>query len=820
MSNELIYTLISECELPQIEQLWADGVSDEVFSPFFACLIVNLADDKMNAWYKDFIKGTESAYHTALATGSELIGGNLYWQLPYHQTMAQKIAQATFVDDALLQTAFPLATHAGYDYIAEQADLLDMSVQDFAKSKLHTIASDLPAWAELVVAPEVLSQVSVTNLVNKTLQSDLGIGANSVDDDVFLVEHLDNPIEDDKEVTLDFTDDIVLSEDDFVLETGATTLAKDNAEKTNAQTAKALADTQDDWTLKSDVSPDNAPKSLADELDELNAMGNFGVTAAAQRPATLGLDDSIVLPKTMLDKSAPEDGVVDIKIDGLDDIIIDKTPSDDNSRQSDADSTDEAGVQTARADNVAPALLDDDEEERKTAPITVPKKVKKPKVAKKSSGNSSNGNALKIALPVLLLLAAVGGGGFWYYQNKMNAPAPEPVAVVAEETPAAPPLPVQSLPPSHLSMTVDELGNLYACRAELGNDALLQQVLALLQANFASTVCAMDVNNGVSQDMVGLDKLTSVIGLLKTSPFASLELSGDTLWIHSPNAEEVARLTRDMSALMEGAVKVVARPPLDRMAEIDASIAKGSSLMSGLAENADPHNLARAMSAPIFDLNTGAVPEANLLLLSAAAERLKAKPETRLIIVSHSDDTGDKAQARQMTKQRAELVKKALLDMGVTDHQLVAQGVGYDFPIMDNHTDLGRFKNNRIEFLVYEDGVFNALNAPAVQEQEAKMLAEQQAQANAQQQAQQAQAQMPPVQQPQALPPPQPTYGVVNGQIVEQGAPLPAAQFAPIQAPPPVSISSGSGSNSGGIDDDLLRPLGSEVGSGTASQVH
>lgn len=846
MSNELIYALIGEAELPQIEQLWADGISDEVFLPFFACLIANLADEEMGAWYYDFVDSTDIAFRAATATGSKLIGGDRYWDHPYHKIMAEKIAQANFLDDDILHTAFPLATHAGYEYLVEQADLLSMSLQDFAKAKLHTIAPALPAWANLVVAPNVVSQVSVTSLVNKTLQNDLGIATNSVDDDVFLVEHLSNPIEEPADTDIEFSDeDFIIGAEipDDVKAELPKAIIDNHVPPTNIPTTKAneqlaLDDVLDfeestnitSSTVISAPEPSNVtiPKSLADELDELNRLAAMG------KPYTGAVTTSTPTQDYEIDLSTPTSAPLPIDLDApiepLAPIAI-KKPKQEVSRPIPAPMTSKSSspILDELDDGHQPIVHDkteqgiEKEEERRVASITRPKDdfgLGEPISKKQKSGNG----ALKIALPILLLLA-LGGGGFWYYQNHLSVPEPT-VSVSVVDEPIAPPapLPVQSLPPSHLLLTVDENGGLYACRAELGNDGLLQQVVGLLQTNFSNTVCAMDVNTGVSQDMIGLNKLTSVIGLLKTSPFASLELAGDTVWIHSPNPDEIARLVQDMGALMEGAVKVLPRPALNVSAEIDASIAKGNSVLTALAQNADAHSLARAMSVPIFDLSGGVVPEANRLLLAAAAERLKAKPETRLIIAVHSDDIGDKAQARTQTQTQANLVKSALMEMGVSDFQLVAKGVGSDFPIMDNHTELGKFKNRRVEFLVYDDGVFNALGAPAVQEQqaaaEAAAKAEAEAAAKAEAEAQaaelQAQQQMQQQAQMQAMQqPPQPTYGVVNGQIVEQGLPQanPPAQFAPIPAPPPISISGGD------IDEDLLRPIGSEGSKGMSSQV-
>lgn len=926
MSNDLIYTLIGESELPQIEQLWADGVSDEVFSPFFACLIANLADSQMASWYQSFIQATDTAYGTAIATGSGLMGSDAYWQHPYHTKLSQRIVEATGVDGLLLRVAFPLATHAGYDYISEQADLAGLSIQEFAKSKLSSIISILPAWADEVIAFNVLSQASVDSLVNNALQSDLGVKPTD-HDDMFLVEDLDTEMALSEPQTIDeglISTEIELSDEDFVLESSTpshadellsslrtTAPSEPNLQTSASQSGKSVpifeptipampslistqADTLSDELvldfsqselMSAPTAPQETPiqdeqsvlAELENEIQQVTAStakSKLQVKSAQLSGGVFQDESTTILAKKSEPKPAMDLGVA-LELDALEALSAQKTaehtakpvPADNElsydvqnlelaqkisnkqkqAKLSHADdfadlpSVDELasqseigqGVMTdeptvAERDFYESSNLDKPQKHGDTERTTTPILTKDGQKTKKSQKDS---NVLRMALPIFLLLLAAGGGGaFWYHQQSLNEPVPEPAqTVVAEPTPPPPPpLLVQSLPASHLSLTVGEEGKLYACRAELGNEALMQQVLRLLQANFTSTTCAIDVNSSVSQDMIGLDKLTSVIGLLKTSPFASLELAGDTIWIHSPNPEEVNRLVQDMGALMAGATKVMARPPLNRASEIDDSIAKGSAAMSTLPENADPHALARAMSVPIFDLSTGALSDGNRQLLMAAAERLKAKSDIRLIIVAHSDESGNKAQARIATKQKAELIKKAMVEMGVSDFQLITQGVGYDFPIMDNQTELGRFKNNRIEFLVHNDEVFRALNAPVVQEQEAAALAAAQAEAEARAAAEAkaaaeaaAHAQMIAQQQMQAaaqaaIQEAQFDAGDLNiqGMPDANSMPIPPAQFAPIVVPPADSNASGK------IDDDLLRPIGSDIGKGMSSQVH
>ncbi len=84
--------------------------------------------------------------------------------------------------------------------------------------------------------------------------------------------------------------------------------------------------------------------------------------------------------------------------------------------------------------------------------------------------------------------------------------------------------------------------------------------------------------------------------------------------------------------------------------------------------------------------------------LQALADYLKAAPSTRVIIVGHTDATGDPAANVALSRARAEAVMARLVgDYGVDAAQLAADGVGALAPLTTNQTDEGRKKNRRVE---------------------------------------------------------------------------------------------------------------------------
>jgi OmpA-OmpF porin, OOP family len=95
----------------------------------------------------------------------------------------------------------------------------------------------------------------------------------------------------------------------------------------------------------------------------------------------------------------------------------------------------------------------------------------------------------------------------------------------------------------------------------------------------------------------------------------------------------------------------------------------------------------------------------NLNRASAATINKLAKvandcPQTRIEISGHTDSEGIPERNQPLSERRATAVAEALINAGVADRRLSAEGYGAERPIADNATAEGRAKNRRIEFAV------------------------------------------------------------------------------------------------------------------------
>lgn len=72
----------------------------------------------------------------------------------------------------------------------------------------------------------------------------------------------------------------------------------------------------------------------------------------------------------------------------------------------------------------------------------------------------------------------------------------------------------------------------------------------------------------------------------------------------------------------------------------------------------------------------------------------------RLMIDGHTDNTGRRADNERLSRQRAEAVRRSLIDRGIAGARLRAEGFGSQRPLADNTTAAGRAQNRRIEIKV------------------------------------------------------------------------------------------------------------------------
>ena len=105
-------------------------------------------------------------------------------------------------------------------------------------------------------------------------------------------------------------------------------------------------------------------------------------------------------------------------------------------------------------------------------------------------------------------------------------------------------------------------------------------------------------------------------------------------------------------------------------------------------------------SGILFDVNQTALKSAAQSNLTNLATSLTNNPQTNILIVGHTDNTGSASLNQDLSVRRAESVKAYIASHGVGSGRLTTQGKGFNEPIADNTTESGRAQNRRVEIVI------------------------------------------------------------------------------------------------------------------------
>lgn len=102
-----------------------------------------------------------------------------------------------------------------------------------------------------------------------------------------------------------------------------------------------------------------------------------------------------------------------------------------------------------------------------------------------------------------------------------------------------------------------------------------------------------------------------------------------------------------------------------------------------------------------FDTGKATIKPVSDPLLDKVATVLKDHPDlAKIEVQGHTDNRGSAALNKNLSRDRAEAVRKALVKRGIADNRLTSKGYGPDKPIETNDTEEGRQKNRRVQFVI------------------------------------------------------------------------------------------------------------------------
>ncbi len=105
-----------------------------------------------------------------------------------------------------------------------------------------------------------------------------------------------------------------------------------------------------------------------------------------------------------------------------------------------------------------------------------------------------------------------------------------------------------------------------------------------------------------------------------------------------------------------------------------------------------------------FDTAKDTIKSESNSILDSIATLLRDHPELRKVRVEgHTDNRGTAEYNKDLSRRRARAVVRALVGRGIAADRLLSEGYGFDRPVADNRTALGRAKNRRVEFTILSE---------------------------------------------------------------------------------------------------------------------
>jgi peptidoglycan-associated lipoprotein len=117
-------------------------------------------------------------------------------------------------------------------------------------------------------------------------------------------------------------------------------------------------------------------------------------------------------------------------------------------------------------------------------------------------------------------------------------------------------------------------------------------------------------------------------------------------------------------------------------------------------ENMDPDRAFFASDTIYFEFDRHAVPSGERSKIENVASYLKGNGSHKLRVEGHCDERGTEEYNRSLGERRAQAIREALIELGVSPDRIQTLSFGEDQPAVTENNDAAWAKNRRGEFIL------------------------------------------------------------------------------------------------------------------------
>jgi len=105
----------------------------------------------------------------------------------------------------------------------------------------------------------------------------------------------------------------------------------------------------------------------------------------------------------------------------------------------------------------------------------------------------------------------------------------------------------------------------------------------------------------------------------------------------------------------------------------------------------------------LFSTNKAQLKSGGIRNVQKLADFLNQYPQRKVLVEGYTDSTGSDSLNQALSERRADAVRAALVDAGISSDRVTTRGYGEKFPVASNKMAAGRQQNRRVEIILSDD---------------------------------------------------------------------------------------------------------------------